>query len=160
MARRKQQKARRLSASEERAIQSVWTNPVFRAMHVEEKQTWLYLLTGPHTAIDAPGLFRLTEDELYEGVDLVVHDGDLSERELVEQYVARFVELGWLKVDEKAGVMRIRAVNADIDDIDALKALDAFPDSPLVDEYFLDCHPDVMVAEYYRQMADETTDNT
>jgi hypothetical protein len=160
MASRKQQKARLLSTSEARAIEGVWTNADFRAMHVEEKQTWLYLLTGPHTAEGVPGLFKLTEDEIYEGVDLVVHDGDLSERELVEQYVARFVELGWLQVDEKAGVMRIPAICADVNDEDAVKAIDAIPNCPLVEAYLGEMLSDSILDHHYRTVADELVDGT
>lgn len=156
MTRRKHKQPRRISQSEARAIESVWTNPTFHAMHIEEKTTWLYLLTGPHTAQGVPGLFRLTEDEVYKGVDLVVHDGDLSERELVEQYVAHFVELGWLQVDEKAGVMRIPSICADLNDDEAAKATDSLPNCPLVEAYLGEMLSDSILDHHYRTMADDT----
>lgn len=156
MTHRKYKQPRRISQSEARAIESVWTNPTFRAMHVEEKQTWLYLLTGPHTAEGVPGLFKLTEDEVYTGVDLVVHDGDLSERELVEQYVAHFVELGWLQVDEKVGVMRIPSICADVNDEEAVKAIDAIPNCPLVEGYLGEMLSDSILDHHYRTMSDDT----
>ena len=160
MTRRKYKQPRRISQSEARAIESVWTNPTFHAMRVEEKTTWLYLLTGPHTAQGVPGLFRLTEDEVYAGVDLVVHDGDLSERELVEQYVAHFVELGWLQVDEKNGVMRLADVVADIDDSEATEATKALPDCRLVDEYLGELLTNSQLDDYYRLLAKEMGLNT
>lgn len=149
-------KTRRVSASEAQAVDGVWMNTTFQAMDSEEKLTWLYLLTGPHTEDGVPGLFRLTETQVFEGVDLVVRDGDLSAYELVGQYIQHFIELGWLKLDSTAGVMRLSAICSDIGDVEAIGALSNYPNCQLVQEYLLELLTNHMAEECFRPTEDDT----
>jgi hypothetical protein len=136
MAEETKQKARRISTSEARAIEGVWSNRDFLAMPAEKALAWLYVLTGPHTEGAAPGLFRLTVPEICDGLD-----GPNVER--VTQYIEDFVQLGWLKVDAANGLMRVVGVIVDVEDDElstpALKALDSLPNCQLVWEYRTEC---------------------
>ena len=127
---------RRVSQSEARAIESVWTNRDYLMMSTEKRLAWLYVLTGPHTENAAPGLFRLTVQEICDGADLL-------NREFITQCVEHFVRLGWLKVDAENGLMRVVGVIVDVEDDDlstaALKALDGLPDGQFVSEYRTEC---------------------
>lgn len=130
------QKPRRLSSSEANLIESVWSNRDFLAMPTEKRLAWLYVLTGPHTENAAPGLFRLTAQEICDGADLLKPEG-------VTQYIEHFVRLGWLKVDAENELMRVVDVIVDVEDDElstpAFKALEGLPDCQLVWEYRTDC---------------------
>jgi hypothetical protein len=117
----------------------LWTNPLFRKMHMEQRFTWLYIVTGEHAVGAVPGIFQLTKGQILDRSGLKVFDGDLNERELVDQYVEQFVEMGWLEVDEDAGLMRIPGVVSDLTGPGHAKMmgrlLAKLPPSPLVDAH-------------------------
>ena len=117
----------------------LWTNPIFRKMHMEQRFTWLYIVTGEHAVGAVPGIFQLTKGQILDRSGLKVFDGDLNERELVDQYVEQFVEMGWLEVDEDAGLMRVPGVVSDLTGPVHAKMmgrlLAKLPPSPLVDAH-------------------------
>jgi len=117
----------------------LWTNPLFRKMHMEQRFTWLYIVTGEHAVGAVPGIFQLTKGQILDRSGLKVFDGDLNERELVDQYVEQFVEMGWLEVDEDAGLMRLPGVLSDLTGPKHAKMMGSLlgklPPSPLVDAH-------------------------
>jgi hypothetical protein len=117
----------------------LWTNPLFRKMCMEQRFTWLYVVTGEHAVGAVPGIFRLTKGQILDRSGMQVFDGDLNERELVDQFVEQFVELGWLEVDEDAGLMRLPGVLSDLTSPTHAKMMGSLlaklPPSPLVDAH-------------------------
>lgn len=117
----------------------LWTNPLFRKMCMEQRYTWLYIVTGEHAVGAVPGIFQLTKGQILDRSRMQVFDGDLNERELVDQFVEQFVELGWLQVDEDAGLMRLPGVLSALTGPAHAKMMGSrlgkMPPSPLVDAH-------------------------
>lgn len=117
----------------------LWTNPLFRKMHMEQRFTWLYIVTGEHAVGAVPGIFQLTKGQILDRSGLKVFDGDLNERQLVDQFIEQFVELGWLEVDEDAGLMRVPGIVSELTSTAHAKLvgsmLGKLPPSPLIRDH-------------------------